>query len=438
MKVAILGGGFSGLACAYDTAKTYDVTLFEREELLGGLASGFYAPGWEWPLERAYHHLFTNDDDILDFAKEIDFNDFIYKSPITASLYDMGEFGKETGNNNYRIFPLDTPQGLLQLPLMSIPARIRTGMIAAFFKVTPMFSFYEKQTAAQFLQKYGGEESWGVFWEPLLRKKFGKHAEKVVASFIWTRINKRSKQLVYIKGGFQTFIDHIEKRNVKLGVHIKKGHQILGITKKNNKFLLNVAEKNNEEGGVEEYDAVISTLPTTIMSKITSELFDSSYLDKFKKLEYMSAVNLILETKQKVHESAYWLSCCVKNFPFLVTLQHTNLIDKKHYGNKHILYVGNYVDYDNQLLTMNKQETIDYLVPFVQKYSVNQIEITNSFHFKAGFAQPIFNKVFLKNKPDFQTPVKNFFIANLDMTYPYDRGTNYAVKLGRKVAKLLD
>jgi len=26
------------------------------------------------------------------------------------------------------------------------------------------------------------------------------------------------------------------------------------------------------------------------------------------------------------------------------------------------------------------------------------------------------------------------FVANMDMTYPYDRGTNYAVKLGKDVS----
>ncbi len=49
----------------------------------------------------------------------------------------------------------------------------------------------------------------------------------------------------------------------------------------------------------------------------------------------------------------------------------------------------------------------------------------------------IFDKEFLKNKPDFETPLKGFYIANLDMTYPYDRGTNYAVALGKKVVELL-
>lgn len=72
-----------------------------------------------------------------------------------------------------------------------------------------------------------------------------------------------------------------------------------------------------------------------------------------------------------------------------------------------------------------------------KKIQNSEFRIQNSFLFKAPFAQPIFDKKFVKNKPDFITPIKNFFIANLDMTYPYDRGINYAVKLGKEVAELI-
>lgn len=430
MKIAILGGGFAGLTAAYYLNKNgHEATLFEKEEVLGGLAAGFYAPGWEWPLERAYHHLFTNDTDILNFAKEIGFNGFMYKSLETASLYKV--------DNNYRIIPVDSPQGLLTFPLMSMISRLRTGLTAAFFKLTPKFSLYETYTAAELLKKMSGKEAWEVFWGPLMRKKFGKYAEKILASFIWTRVNKRTKDLIYIKGGFQTFLNYIEDVLNKKKVKILKGYQVLSITKKKEAFTLRYLKNGEEKEQTETFDGVISTLPTAIMTKVTSELFPQSYLDGFKKLEYMHAVNLILETEKPVHAKTYWLSCCVPEFPFLVTLQHTNLIDKKHYGNKHVLYVGNYVDADSKLLKMNKEETIDFLVPYLKKFSANEIKITNSFHFKAGFAQPIFDKKFVENKPDFETPVKRFYIANLDMTYPYDRGTNYAVALGKKVTELI-
>jgi len=89
MGIAILGGGLTGLTAAYYLAKKgHQVTIFEKEKTLGGLASGFKNNNWDWYLERTVHHLFANDDDILNFAKEIGFNKIFFKEPETASLYE--------------------------------------------------------------------------------------------------------------------------------------------------------------------------------------------------------------------------------------------------------------------------------------------------------------------------------------------------------------
>ncbi len=49
MKAAIIGAGFGGLAAAYDLARTGQrVVIFESADYVGGLASGFKEPHWEW------------------------------------------------------------------------------------------------------------------------------------------------------------------------------------------------------------------------------------------------------------------------------------------------------------------------------------------------------------------------------------------------------
>jgi protoporphyrinogen oxidase len=250
-------------------------------------------------------------------------------------------------------------------------------------------------------------------------------------------VNKRTKQLVYIQEGFQTLVNHMEKVDTMRGVTILKGYTVESIKKRKEQFAVKYAKNGEKESTTDIFDAVISTLPTAIMSKVTDQLLPSHYLEQFSKLQYMHAVNLILETKEPILNKTYWLSNCVKEFPFLVVVQHTNMVDKLHYGGKHIAYIGNYLDADDPLLKMDKQQTLDIFLPELEKIAGKKIEVTQSFHFKAGFAQPIFDKVFVKNKPTFTTPVKNFFIANLDMTYPYDRGTNYAVKLGKQVASFI-
>ena len=65
MRIAIVGAGVTGLTAAYDLSKqNHQVVVFEASDRTGGLASGFRDEGWEWSLERFYHHWFTSDDAI--------------------------------------------------------------------------------------------------------------------------------------------------------------------------------------------------------------------------------------------------------------------------------------------------------------------------------------------------------------------------------------
>lgn len=55
--IAVLGAGFGGMSAAYDLAKAgHKVSIYEAASGVGGLASGFKEPHWDWSVERFYHH----------------------------------------------------------------------------------------------------------------------------------------------------------------------------------------------------------------------------------------------------------------------------------------------------------------------------------------------------------------------------------------------
>ena len=419
MKIAILGGGFTGLTAAYFLSQKHQITLFEKEHVLGGLSAGFKEKNWLWSLEKSYHHLFSNDSDVLNFANESGFNNIFFQSPKTASLFQIA--------NDYRTFPVDTPQDFLSLPIFNLVDKLRAGAVIAWLKLSPPLSLYEKTTAKKFLIKTMGKQVWEGLWQELFRKKFGKYAENILASFIWARIKKRTKDLGYIEGGFQSFIDHIEKKLIDQKAMVKKNCSVVNLDKTGDKFKVNG----------ELVDLIISTLPTPVLIKLTKNIFPNNYLERLKKINYLHAVSLILETEKPLLEKTYWLNINVKKIPFVALVQHTNMIDKKHYDNKNLLYIANYVDDNSPLLQMTKEEVLKLYLPHLKKISKIYDLKSKIYLFKAPFAQPVFNREFLDNKPEMITPVKNFYISNLDMTYPYDRGTNYAVKLGKEVAKLI-
>lgn len=424
MKIAIVGGGIAGLTSAYFLSqKGHGITVFEKEEKCGGLASGFITENWSWYLERTYHHIFSNDTEILDLSNKTSFSSFLFSSPQTASLY------------NSRTFPVDTPQDFLKFPLLNLPEKLRAGAVIALLKISPFFSLYEKQSAEEFLRKTMGDRAWIILWEELFRKKFGKYAEKIVASFIWARIKKRTKNLGYPTGGFQNFVDHLVEANRKQGVTVKNRSIVMQILKKTNTFQMVYSEKK-ETVDKEKFDRVILTLPTPIIIKIGGNLFSKNYMDKLKKIKYLSALNLILETDKPILKKIYWLNVCDVNVPIMCVVQQTNFIDSGCYGNHHLTYVANYIDESDRRNYLSKEELIKDYLPHLQNINPEFV-ISNTHLFKTPYGQPVYDDAFVLNKPEFCSPVKNLYFANLEMAYPYDRGTNYAVKIGKEVAGMI-
>lgn len=432
MKIAILGGGFTGLTAAYRLSlKGHGITLFEKAEVLGGLAVGIKGEGWEWYLERAIHHIFSNDDSIIGLARDTGFEGLIFRSPVSASLYEeiprqaRDDFAK--GKINYRIIPVDTPQDFLKFPYLSLVSKLRSGITLATLKLSPFLSFYESMTSEEFLRKTMGDEAWEVLWRQLFQKKFGKYAGNILASFFWARITKRTKSLGYFSGGFQGFITHLENKCISQGVTITRGYEVKNIIETKTGIRI---DKNT-------YDLVISTLPTPVLTRIATGFFPEAFINRLKKIEHLHAVSLIIETAEPYLKKAYWLNVMPKDVPLTLFSQHTNFMDKKHYDGNHIAYTSWYVERENKLVGMNEKEIYTYIRPHLKKIAGKDIRPKKLYLFKAPFAQPIFDKTFVKNMPTFKTPIKNFYVANLDMTYPYDRGTNYAVKLGNEVSDLI-
>jgi hypothetical protein len=54
---------------------------------------------------------------------------------------------------------------------------------------------------------------------------------------------------------------------------------------------------------------------------------------------------------------------------------------------------------------------------------------------KAKYAQPVTEINYSKYLPGITTPYNNVFIATMAQIYPEDRGTNYAIRDGKNIAK---
>ena len=63
--------------------------------------------------------------------------------------------------------------------------------------------------------------------------------------------------------------------------------------------------------------------------------------------------------------------------------------------------------------------------------------VRKSWLYRASYAQPVPLLNHSRHIPAIQTPLPDLYFASMSQVYPWDRGTNFAVEIGRKAAKLL-
>ncbi len=426
MKIGIIGAGFTGLSAGYYLQKKgHTVEIFEKDGLPGGLAIGYTKPEWKWTLEHHYHHWFTNDDSILSLAKEIGYP-VVIRRPKT-SVYI-----------NKSIHQLDSPLKLLTFPLLSFIERVRmAGVFALLFKINPFWKILENIHLTSTLPKFIGEKSYKLIWEPQIKNKLGKYADSISLVWFWARIKKRTTSLAYPEKGFLPFAQALSKNLQDNGVNIHYKSETIEISQKNKKVSVTVVKNGKKTD--QEFDSIIVTLPTHIFTKITPQL-SASYRNGIAKLEGLGATNMVLRLKKPLlTDNTYWLSICEKDSDIMVVVEHTNFMDSKNYNNEHLVYIGNYMPVTDKKFTASKEELLKLYDPLLTTINSNyKKSIVDYEVFRAPFAQPIVPAQYSKLIPAFQTPLSRVYLANMQQVYPWDRGTNYAVELGRKISDLVD
>jgi len=384
--------------------------------------------------------------------------------PSEFSEYSEGSDSPSFPSIPKNIYQLDSPMNLLTFPFLSSVDKLRTAALLGFCKVNPFWQPLEKMTAEQLFKTIGGTTAWEILWEPLMKGKFRDYAKGVPASWLWARIKKRTPSLGYFRGGFQTFVDGLADAIKKQGGVIITDRLIQSIQiKSTNPTNLQIRQINEDNKKNENnlsfdichltFDKVLITTPSSVATKFISSLHhshirtDSLFVDEERQrttynqrllsIPHLWAQTLILETEKPILDNTYWLNVADPSFPFVAVVAHTNMVDKKFYGGRHITYIGNYLPDGHPFLKMTKQQLLKKFLPYLKKINPSFRPPLSAFCFlfSSPSAQPVHTLNYSKKAPEMKTPIEGIYLANLDSIYPWDRGTNYAVELGKKAAK---
>ncbi len=431
MHIGVIGGGVAGLTAAYRLAQAGEqVTLWERSPHLGGQAVSF--PVAHGRLEYFYHHLFQSDTEITSLIHELGLGDDLKWLPSDVGYFADG-----------RIQPLNGALDLLRLDVVPIHDRLRIGLVTAYLQRVRDWKKFEAITAEQWLRRALGERAYRATFGAQLEAKFGRYAGDIAMVWFWGKIwlrttSRRSplegEKLGYPMGSFGSVTDALATAARQAGATIHTG---IGPGEVRSNAAGGITLRFGDGMADAELDRVIVTTPSPVFAKLTPELPDH-YRTKITSLTYEAAVVALLELDRPL-SSTYWMNIADPSLPFTAVIEHTNFVGPEHYGGRHYVYLSKYLETDHPYFTKDDDALIAEYAGFLPRINPGFQPgwITSSWVFRERAAQPIITLHYSERLPGHRTPLQNLYLANTSQIYPEDRGTNYSVRLGNRIAAMV-
>jgi protoporphyrinogen oxidase len=255
-------------------------------------------------------------------------------------------------------------------------------------------------------------------------------------AWMWARLKARTTRLGTYQGGFQAFADDFAEILNEMGVRIKLNAAVSSITPTvDGKFTLRTGQTEQYT-----YDQVLATTSPALLTKLASAL-PEDYLKKLLELNSMGAVVLTLSLKHQLSTQGYYWYNIPKNagFPFLALVEHTNYVSAENFGGEHIVYCGDYLDPSHEYFSLSQEELLERFIPAIKRINpeFDRSWINKVWLHTTRYAQPVPLLTHSENIPAIETPLPGLYFASMSQVYPWDRGTNFAVEIGRKAAKLM-
>jgi protoporphyrinogen oxidase len=430
MRIAIVGGGVAGLAAAHRLLQGgHRVSLFEAGSSLGGLVRTFEVSGGR--LESFYHHLFRSDTTIIRLINDLGLGDRLTWRDSKVGFFQGG-----------RIYDFVTPVDLLRFRPLPLLDRLRLGLMGLRLRQQERWEQFEDITARDWIVENVSPRVFDVVWGPLLRGKFGEAGDEVSMAWLWSKIHLRfasrrggpmqKEQLGYLMGSFGVYIDELGRRLRNAGADVRVGTPVQEVMVEDGRasgLLLASGERVAA-------DAVVAAMPSHAFERLVHAL-PEDYRSKLTSVRWQWALCMILALRESL-SPIYWLNIAEPGMPFLAVVEHTNYIGPEHYGGQRVLYISNYLRPDHPYFELSEDQLWELFLPALQRINprFSADWVRERWLFKGPYAQPIVTTGYRRLIPEHRAPIPGLYLATMNQIYPEDRGQNYSVIMGERVAEM--
>lgn len=428
--VVIVGGGFAGLTAAYGLAKAgKSVRVIEADAEPGGLAGTFeFSDGVK--LEKFYHHWFNNDVYVPELVKELGMDGDVITLPSRTGMYFNG-----------RMWKLSTPVDLLKFKALPFIDRIRLGLLVLQVRRVKDWRTIEHLSIREWLEPLCGKTVFRIVWEPLINSKFSLYAEAVNAVWFWkklvlrgsTRDKKGGEELAYFKGGFGRLAEALVSAIRELGGEVSMSERALRVNVQDAK-VSSLATDKGEISGKE----FLFTPAFPLIANLFEHTGNRDWLDKLNRVRYLGNMCLVLRLKRSLSDT-YWINVNDPGFPFVGVIEHTNFDSPDNYKGTRIAFLSRYLAVEDPVWAFNDRQYLDFALTHLRRMfpDFNESWVVEYRVWRSEYAQPVTERNYSAYVPGESTPFVNAHISTMAQIYPEDRGTNYAIREGRRMSERL-
>ncbi len=381
VRVGIIGGGVAGLTAAYELSRSgHQVSVFEKEDQLGGLASSFRL-GDHW-LDRYYHFICGGDEDLLNLLAELRLGDSVMWADVKTGHFQNG-----------RLYSFSSPLDIMRFGAISWPARLRFGLHVVRSRYMDSWRRIEGKGAQEWLTQFVGREAYEAIWHPLLSVKFGDYHARISAAWIWHRIHRvaksRKKLLVsetygYIAGTTRLLLQTLRERIEQNGGKVLVNSEVAGITGS-----ADCVDGLVIDGAVQSFDHVISTVPLPRFIDLARSLAPE-YCARLATIDYLGVVCVVLRARAGV-SSYWWLNTNDPRIPFNGLIEYSNLCAWPQLNGDSLIYVPFYVPPLHERFRRPDAELVSECVSAIQVInpSFTADKLVDSWVFRDRCAQAV-------------------------------------------------
>ncbi len=340
MKIVILGGGLTGLSCAYELQKKKaDFILIEKEKELGGLCRSIKINDFIFDYTGHFLHFSNSDKFVEQYIKYL-LKDNLIKVHRNAKIYTRFAITE----NKLIPYPFQANLSFLD---PKISKKCLYDLIIAQIidkKYAENFKTWLIQNLGNSITKYFFEKYNTKLWKTNLKNITTSWAEKfvplpdtedILLKFLSQKNNKEYGYNVFFyypkKNGIQALIDSVAKLIDKKNIITESEVVKIDCERKKVLFL------HNNKIETINYDVLISTIP--LLELIKKSSLPQKIKLYAKKLNYTSVLCFNIAIDQQIMKGIHWIYFPEDNTIFYrVGFYHNinkNLV-KNNYGSMYV------------------------------------------------------------------------------------------------------